>query len=152
MADVVSPDVRSRMMAGIKGRNTKPELLVRSGLHSRGVRFRLHRRDVTGVPDLLFPRYRAALFVHGCFWHQHDCHLFKWPSSRPEFWRQKLGANKGRDLDVIRQLRTEGWRVAIVWECAVKGREKRPLGEVVDLCESWLKSNEPLLEVGAREG
>src|SRR5215813_7107073 len=109
MADVVSPAVRSRMMAGIRSTNTKPELFLRSGLHRAGFRFRLHAKEVPGKPDVVFPRYGAAIFVNGCFWHRHDCHLFKMPSTRPEFWRQKIERNVQRDAVVRQQLGDAGW-------------------------------------------
>ena len=94
MNDVVDSATRSRMMSGIKGKNTKPELMVRSGLHRLGYRFRLHRKDLPGKPDLVFAKHRAVIFVHGCFWHYHDCHLFKMPSTRREFWETKIGRNR----------------------------------------------------------
>src|SRR5690606_16975078 len=96
-ADIVSPKTRSRMMSGIRGKNTRPELILRSALHRKGFRFRLHRKDLPGRPDMIFPQYRAVLFVHGCFWHGHNCHLFKWPSTREEFWREKIAGNIKRD-------------------------------------------------------
>ena len=96
-ADSVTPDVRSRMMAGIRGKNTKPELAMRSALHRRGFRFRLHCKELPGKPDLVFRKFRAVIFVHGCFWHGHGCHLFKWPKTRSEFWQQKIHSNIDRD-------------------------------------------------------
>lgn len=147
MADVVTPATRSRMMAGIKGANTKPELVLRSALHRRGFRFRLHRRDLPGRPDMVFPKRRAVLFAHGCFWHRHDCPLFKWPSTRPEFWREKLNGNVERDRRQLAELRETGWRVGIVWECALKGRGKLPFEDVVAACAAWLASGEPELDV-----
>ena len=93
MADVVDRKTRSRMMSGIRGKNTRPELLIRKGLHARGFRFRLHDKRLPGKPDLVLPKYSAVIFVHGCFWHGHDCHLFKWPQSRREFWRKKITRN-----------------------------------------------------------
>lgn len=151
MADVVSPAVRSRMMAGIKGRNTAPELVLRKGLHSRGLRYRLNRRNLPGAPDLVFPNRRAVLFAHGCFWHRHDCHLFKWPTTRPEFWRAKIGRNFERDQMVREQLLADGWRVGVIWECAMKGRSRRPLDEVLDKCEAWLSSEATVLEISGSE-
>lgn len=138
-------------MAGIKGRNTRPELALRKGLHSRGLRFRINRRDLPGAPDLVFPKRRAVLFAHGCFWHGHGCHLFKWPSSRPDFWRTKINGNVERDRDVRRQLLAAGWRVGVVWECAMKGRTRRALDEVLDSCVEWLSSDAPSLEIGGDE-
>lgn len=147
MPDVVTPEVRSRMMSGIRGKNTKPELVIRRGLHARGFRFRLHDRKLPGTPDLVFPKYHAVLFVHGCFWHGHDCHLFKWPSSRPDFWKSKLNRNKEVDTSVKAKLVESGWRYGVVWECALKGRTKLPIKSVIDLCENWLRSDQLQLEV-----
>ncbi len=141
-ADTVSPEVRSRMMAGIRGRNTKPELAVRSALHNRGYRFRLHRRDLPGKPDLVFPKHGAVILVHGCFWHGHDCHLFKWPRTREDFWREKIASNAERDRRQLADLKNAGWRVATVWECALKGRTRLPIETVADACAAWLESDE----------
>lgn len=146
-ADIVSPAVRSRMMAGIRGKNTKPELLLRSELHRLGFRFRLHRRDLPGRPDLIFPKRGAAIFVHGCFWHGHDCHLFRLPKSRTEFWREKIAGNIARDRRQIEALKEAGWRVGIVWECALKGRTRLPLDAVTNQCASWLISSAQGIEI-----
>lgn len=143
MADVVTPAVRSRMMSGIRGKDTKPEIVLRRGLHRRGFRFRLHGSDLPGKPDLIFPKHRAVLFAQGCFWHGHDCHLFKWPKSRVEFWRTKIGQNRDRDRAVLAELQANGWRTGEVWECATKGRTRLEAGEVLDRCVAWLQSKEP---------
>ncbi|MBA4805727.1 MAG: DNA mismatch endonuclease Vsr [Brevundimonas sp.] len=140
MADVVDPATRSRMMSGIRGKNTKPELLIRKALHARGFRYRLHC-DLPGKPDICLPKHRAVIFVHGCFWHGHDCHLFKWPGTRPEFWRAKIERNRTVDAAAERALAEAGWRVAVVWECALKGRERRPLDEVSGELELWIRSD-----------
>lgn len=139
MADIVSADVRSRMMSGIRGRNTKPELLLRSSLHKLGFRFRLHAPELPGKPDIVFPRYKAVLFAHGCFWHGHDCHLFKLPSTRREFWRTKIERNRSVDERVKSALIGTGWRIGVVWECAVKGRTRLPLDYVIRTCADWLR-------------
>ncbi|TPL38891.1 very short patch repair endonuclease [Mesorhizobium sp. B2-4-6] len=147
MADIVTPEIRSQMMAGIRGKNTKPELVLRRGLHAAGFRFRLHDRSLPGNPDIVFPRYRAVLFAHGCFWHGHDCHLFKWPSSRPDFWRTKIHRNREVDARVTASLQQAGWRQGIVWECALKGRTRLPIEAVLAECVSWLQSDVPLFEI-----
>lgn len=123
MADVVSKAKRSEMMAGIRGRDTKPEMLIRRGLHAMGYRFRVHRRDLPGNPDIVLPKYHAVIFVHGCFWHGHDCHLFKWPKTREEFWQTKICGNVRRDALRCGELKDAGWRVFDVWECSLRRTE-----------------------------
>lgn len=118
MTDVVSPAVRSRMMAGIKGKNTKPELIVRSYLHRAGFRFSLHRKDLPGRPDIVLPKYRTVVFVHGCFWHRHArCRYATSPGTRPKFWQAKFRSNKARDIRAARDLAGAGWHVFVVWAC-----------------------------------
>jgi DNA mismatch endonuclease (patch repair protein) len=147
MPDIVTPEVRSRMMAGIRGKNTKPELLLRRGLHAAGFRFRLHDRTLPGTPDIVFPKYKAVLFAHGCFWHGHDCHLFKWPSSRPDFWRAKINRNREVDALASLALNEAGWRQGIVWECALKGKARLPIEIVLADCAAWLQSDVPFFEI-----
>lgn len=113
------------MMSGIRGKNTKPELVVRKALYSQGFRYRLHVKDLPGKPDIVLPKYRTVIFVHGCFWHGHNCHLFRLPSSNRDFWRAKIKQNQENDRKAVRALRKDGWRVIAVWECALRGR-KRP--------------------------
>jgi len=118
MTDVHNPEQRSRNMMAIRNRNTKPEMRVRSLLHSLGYRFRLHRKDLPGKPDIVLPKHRTAIFVRGCFWHCHDC---RWgsvtPKTRPEFWADKRGGNVTRDARNRITLEQAGWKVVIVWEC-----------------------------------
>lgn len=147
MADIVTPEVRSRMMAGIRGKDTKPELVLRRGLHAAGFRFRLHVRDLPGKPDMVFPKWRAVLFAHGCFWHGHDCHLFRMPSSRREFWEAKITRNRVVDAASSKALQESGWRLGIVWECALKGRTRLPIEEVIARCAAWLRSDACELEI-----
>lgn len=147
MADIVTAEVRSRMMSGIRGTNTKPELLLRKGLHALGFRFRLHDRSLPGKPDIVLPRYKAVIFAHGCFWHGHDCHLFKWPSTRPEFWQAKIARNRAVDERTDAALTEAGWRQAVVWECALKGKTRLPLEDVIQSCAEWLRSDRPRLEI-----
>jgi DNA mismatch endonuclease, patch repair protein len=139
MADVVSPETRSRMMAGIKGKDTKPEMIVRRGLHARGFRFRLHRRDLPGRPDLVLPMFRTACFVHGCFWHGHDCPAFKWPKSRVAFWRDKIEGNRERDLRALQALAERGWHVETVWECELK-RSIDAVEKAIDVLAARIKA------------
>jgi DNA mismatch endonuclease (patch repair protein) len=146
MADIVSPEVRSRMMAGIRGKNTKPEIIIRKALHAEGFRFRIHTA-LPGKPDMAFPKWNAVLFVHGCFWHGHNCHLFKWPRSRPEFWRTKIAGNVTRDEASIAKLFAAGWRVGIVWECALKGRTRLDSSHAIESCCRWIRSNRKRFEL-----
>jgi DNA mismatch endonuclease, patch repair protein len=132
MADIVDKATRSRMMAGIKAQNTKPELLVRRELHRRGFRFRLHDRKLPGSPDIILPRWRTVIFVHGCFWHRHAaCRLAYEPKSNILVWQKKFAANISRDRKTYDELRKAGWRVVIIWECATRARDSAELGEEV---------------------
>lgn len=140
MPDVVDTATRSRMMAGIKGKNTKPELVLRRLLHAKGFRYRLHAPKVPGKPDMVFRAYNAAVFVHGCFWHGHDCRLFRIPGTRPEFWGAKIERNRARDHQVREQLESQGWRQLVVWECSMRGQSKDAPSRVADKIEAWLKS------------
>ncbi len=128
-------------MSGIRAVNTQPELAIRKGLHAKGFRFRLHAKDIPGKPDLVLPRYRAAIFVHGCFWHGHDCHLFKMPSTRTEFWSEKIGRNRARDAIVEGQLDETGWRRLVIWECAIKGRTRLDFDELIEHAAAWLRGS-----------
>lgn len=132
MVDVVDKATRSRMMSGIQGKNTKPELLVRKYLHGRGLRFRLHARELPGKPDLVFPKYKAVVFVHGCFWHSHPrCRFAVVPASNVEFWKQKLDGNRMRDQRDETRLKALGWRVLTVWECQLEERHLARLAEKI---------------------
>ena len=147
MPDVVDKATRSRMMSGIRSKNTKGELQLRKGLHARGFRFRLHASELPGRPDLVFPKYHAAIFVNGCFWHGHECSLFKWPKSRQEFWLAKITGNQERDRRVQAALRDMGWRVGVVWECSWKGKCRLSDSERLDRCCEWLRSSEPRIDL-----
>lgn len=140
MADVVDKETRSRMMSGIRGKDTRPELLIRRMLHSRGYRYRLHDSSLPGKPDLVFPKYGAVILVNGCFWHGHNCHLFKWPSTRQDFWREKISRTREKDEENIKRLRQDGWRVLEIWECATKGKHRLAIEEIIDRTELWLQS------------
>ena len=119
--DIVSRSVRSQMMRGIRSTDTRPELLVRSAAHRLGLRFRLHRRDLPGTPDLVFPRHMTVVFVHGCFWHFHeDCREGRIPSTNTEFWNNKLSKNIERDKRNINALEEAGWWVLVIWECEIE--------------------------------
>jgi DNA mismatch endonuclease (patch repair protein) len=140
--DVVSSKKRSQMMAGIKGKNTKPELIVRKELFRRGFRYRLHDRKLPGRPDIILPKYQTVIFVNGCFWHKHDCKLFKWPKSRPDFWREKIMGNAERDRKNLVLLQESGWKTLTIWECAIKGKSNDAICHEIDkLIESLLNDN-----------
>lgn len=127
-------------MGRIRGKDTKPELLIRRGLHARGFRYRLHAK-LPGRPDIVLPAHRAAIFIHGCFWHGHDCPLFRLPGTRTEFWRDKIAGNRARDVAAIDQLHRDGWRTLIIWECSVRGKGRRSAQEVLDETANWLCSD-----------
>lgn len=132
------------MMAGIKGRDTRPEMLIRRGLHQRGFRYRIGLRDLPGRPDLVLPKYHAAIFVHGCYWHRHpNCRFATTPSTRTDFWQQKFAQNVDRDSRAVAALRASGWRVAIVWECGTRTQKWSTLERLVE----WLTGSGELLEL-----
>lgn len=147
MIDVVDSATRSRMMAGIQGKNTSPELLIRKALHARGFRFRIHAKHLPGKPDLILPKYKAVIFIHGCFWHGHDCRFFKVPKTRTEFWLEKIGKNKTRDSTQIASLQFLGWRVLVIWECAVRCMKKQHSTLLVDLISNWVVSGSEYLQL-----
>ena len=121
MSDHLSPDRRSWNMSRIKGKNTKPEILVRKFLHGNGYRFRIHRKDLPGKPDIVLPKYKVVVFVHGCFWHRHkNCKYSSSPKTHTEFWEEKFRRNVERDKQNIADLESLGWKVLVVWECEVK--------------------------------
>lgn len=119
-------------------------------MHAAGLRYRLHVRSLPGKPDLVFPRWRAAVFINGCFWHQHDCHLFKWPATREEFWRTKIGRNVENDARAVKALQDAGWRVATIWECAVKGRTRLNPSEAMQRLANWIRSEEKSILIQGR--
>lgn len=119
--DIISPEQRSALMSRIRGKDTKIELEVRRGLHALGFRYRLGGAGLPGRPDIVLPKYRTVVFVHGCFWHRHDCHLFRLPKTRTEFWKAKIDANHKRDELAIARLAESGWRSKVVWECQLRG-------------------------------
>jgi len=126
MTDIVNQKVRSRMMSGIQGKDTRPEMIIRSGLHRRGYRFLLHYQKLPGKPDLVLPKHDALILVNGCFWHGHGCQLFKWPKSNRAFWYKKIHNTILRDDANAQVYKQHGWRVMTVWECALKGKDALP--------------------------
>lgn len=127
MTDTLSPSERSQRMKLIRGKNTAPEMLVRRLVHSMGFRYSLHRRDLAGSPDMVFPRLNKIIFVHGCFWHRHAgtrCRLARLPKSKLDFWKSKLESNRLRDQKNLRALRSTGWKILVVWECQLSDKER----------------------------
>jgi DNA mismatch endonuclease (patch repair protein) len=134
-------------MRAIRSKNTKPELQVRQLLHAAGFRFRLHRACLPGKPDIVLPKYQVVVFVHGCFWHGHNCHLFKVPATQRDFWIKKIGSNFARDLKDTAKLLELGWRVMTVWECAVKGGQKRTASALMDDLANFIHSPKGLASI-----
>lgn len=150
MGDVLTPQQRQLNMSRIRGKDTKPEMLIRRGLHARGLRYRLHDRSLPGRPDLVFPKYHTAIFIHGCFWHAHGCALSKLPATRQDFWQTKLATNAERDRKAIESLRAQGWRVLVIWECALRGSGRLADAGVLDSAETFIRSaGAQLLEIAA---
>ena len=140
MTDVHSPEIRSKNMRSIRSADTKPELIVRKGLHAAGLRYRLGGAGLLGRPDLVLPKYKTVIFVHGCFWHGHDCSYFKLPNTRKDFWEKKICGNRERDAQVVTTLSATGWRVAIVWECAIKKAMDNSRTTAFNNLISWIKT------------
>lgn len=129
-------------MAAVRARDTKPELMIRKALHASGLRYRINVRDLPGKPDIVLPRHRAVVLVHGCFWHRHECDLFRWPESRTDFWREKLDGNAARDRSASKALDKARWRQAVIWECALKGRKRRDFQDTMQRLIAWIRSDE----------
>jgi DNA mismatch endonuclease (patch repair protein) len=142
MADVLTQEQRRLNMSRIRGKNTNPELQVRKLLYAEGYRFRLHRRDLPGSPDIVLPKYHVCIFIHGCFWHGHTCVLFKLPNTRQEFWARKIGGNRNRDAIAVQSLLELGWRVLTIWECAMRGPGRMNHDAFTDDCAAFLKAEE----------
>ena len=134
MADVHNKEQRSFNMSRIKGKDTKPELLVRRFLHAHGYRYKLHDKTLPGKPDLVLPKYKTVIFIHGCFWHGHaNCRYFKVPQTRTDWWLNKINTNKANDAKAVKALKKEGWKVIVVWECQLKpGKLERTLRTLLD--------------------
>ena len=147
-SDVLTPEQRRAVMARIGSKHTKPEMIIRRVLHECGLRYRLHCKGLPGTPDMVFPKYRAVVFVNGCFWHGHGCSLFRWPTTRAPFWKSKISRNRERDREVLVALRAAGWRTLIVWECALKGRHRMALEDIRNTAESFVRQgHEALAEI-----
>ena len=150
MTDVVDKATRSRMMRGISAKDTSPELRVRKALFAEGFRYKLHDKLLPGNPDLVFPRFGAVIFVNGCFWHGHDCRLFHWPSTNKNFWKEKILNNRKRDKKNTKLLVKEGWYILTVWECALKGKNRLPFGELIKEVADWLNYQETNMEIHSK--
>ena len=145
MPDKFDRETRSRMMSGIKSKGTKPEMAVRKYLFNNGFRYRLNVSYLPGKPDILLSKYRAAIFIHGCFWHGHNCHYFVWPKSNEEFWQMKIMGNKEKDEMVRSSLHELGYRVCIIWECVTRDMDIFPAS--MKTLQEWLNSNTAYLEL-----
>lgn len=152
MADVLTLAQRQLNMSRIKGKDTKPEMLIRRGLHARGLRYRLHDRSLPGRPDLVFPKYHTAVFIHGCFWHAHGCALSKLPATRQDFWQTKLATNAARDRKAVDALQAAGWRVLVIWECALRGSGRLPEDGVLDSAAYFVRNGaRPVLDIAGQQ-
>lgn len=140
--DTVDKETRSRIMSCVGQKDTGPETLLRSALHKAGLRYRLHDRKLPGSPDLVFPRFRAVIFVHGCYWHSHGCYKSTVPKSRREFWEDKFSANRERDERNVALLRKARWRVLTVWECTLVGKHAQLAGSVASRVRAWLEGTD----------
>ena len=138
-------------MSNIKGKNTQPEIKIRKALHSKGFRYKINDKTLYGKPDLVFPKYKAVILINGCFWHKHNCHLFKWPSSRKQFWREKITNTAKKDNITLTILKSQSWRVLIVWECAIKGRTRLEFDTVINTIVDWLESDNKFSVIEGRE-
>lgn len=148
MADIVSPEKRSEMMSGIRGKDTKPEVIVRRLLHRLGYRFRLHRKDLPGRPDIVLPKWHTVIFVNGCYWHGHeDCDLFRPPKTRTEFWTNKIAGNQARDQRNYSALQDAGWKAVVIWECAVSKKLSLSDEQLEIAIATALTSKETLLNI-----
>jgi DNA mismatch endonuclease (patch repair protein) len=155
MTDILTPAQRSEVMSRIRGRDTKPEMTIRRTLHGLGFRYRLHRRDLPGKPDIVLSRWKTVVLVNGCFFHGHACPAFRLPSSNQDFWLKKIRRNQERDAVTAEALRKQGWRVVIVWECALRGPRKIGPGRLGDVLAAVIQGNEvvsALVGVPAPEG
>lgn len=151
MVDVLTEAQRQLNMSRIRGRDTKPEMLIRRGLHARGFRYRLQDRSLPGRPDLVFPRYKAVILVHGCFWHGHSCPMFRLPETRQEFWAEKISANRARDAKTQDTLLATGWRVLTVWECSLRGKGRWTTEAILDACAAFIRGGQTDMSISGAE-
>lgn len=146
MTDIVDTKKRSQIMSNIRHKDTSPELVVRRDLHRHGFRFRLHSRQLPGVPDLVLPKHKAIVLVHGCYWHRHSgCQLAYSPKSRVAFWNEKFRKNVERDKAVAEDLKSAGWRIATIWECCLRKQKSQP--DHLQTLAAWIRSDVPEIEI-----
>ena len=147
MTDVHTTAVRSKNMSAIRPVDTKPEVRLRKALFARGFRYRKNVKSLPGKPDIVLPKYRAIIQVNGCFWHGHNCHLFKYPSTHQKFWFSKIQATKKRDAHNALKYHELSWRVLTIWECAMKGKTKLPLDQLISLVETWIVVGNDIIDI-----
>ncbi|MBI4666957.1 MAG: DNA mismatch endonuclease Vsr [Nitrospinae bacterium] len=147
MVDIVDSATRSRIMSRIKGKDTKPEILIRKALFKQGVRFRIQGKSLPGKPDLVLKKYSTVIFVHGCFWHGHDCSHFRMPSSNRVFWKKKIQGNKRNDMQHLATLRENGWRVLWIWECSIRRADSDAAEKVAHKAVKWLLTKSAFKEI-----
>ncbi len=150
MADIVDASTRSIMMSRVKGKDTRQEIEIRKRLFAMGFRYRLHNKELPGKPDIVLSKYKAIIFIHGCFWHAHDCPLFRWPSSQKTFWKKKLAGNKQRDIANVASLKKLGWRILLIWECAYRGtgrNKEKEFDTISAEAAKWLGSKSKYREI-----
>lgn len=150
MVDIVSSSTRSKLMSGIRSKNTKIEVVLRKALFARGLRYRKNVQTLPGKPDIVVAKWKAVIFINGCFWHMHNCKLFKMPETRRDFWEEKIQGNRTRDEKNKEKLLSLGWRIAIVWECALRGKNEQKTAEVADALLLWLSSGDEYLEIDGK--
>lgn len=151
MADFLTPKERSDLMSKIRSKDTTPEIFIRKLLFKKGYRYRVHYSKLPGNPDLAFPKYHAVIFVHGCFWHGHNCHIFSLPKSKFKFWKEKITKNQKRDAQAYEKLSGLGWRICTIWECAITGKSKLSSKEIEKKAVEFLgNSNITFLEIKGR--
>ena len=147
MADKVTPIVRARMMSAIKAKDTSPEMAIRRGLHAAGFRYRVHVSDLPGKPDIVLPKYKALIWINGCFWHGHTCRDGRLPQSRIEYWQPKIARTRERDAAAQIANASDGWRSLIIWECSFRRQGSEKLFEVIRRAKKWILLNEESTEL-----
>ena len=144
---MISTATRSKIMASIPGKNTRPELIVRKSLHHKGFRYRIHEKRLPGTPDLSLPKYKVAIQINGCFWHGHSCPSFRPPQHRREYWQSKIEMNKTRDRKNNKTLLNMGWRLMVIWECAIQGPRRIDLDILMSIIENWILVGNDYIEI-----